>query len=104
MGSPGLNEVLELVAGYLKPIVQEAVREELRAAEPAPMAAPTAKESYTPAEIERVFGIKKGTLSALRCHGKGPAYFKDGRKILYTKKDIEAYLKKGRVKTYDQQN
>lgn len=109
MGSPGLNEVLELVAGYLKPIFQEALSSELKTAA-TPAQPPEIveievlrhKEYLSAKEVQKLFGLNHNTLRSWRGQGRGPAYSRDGDLILYKRSDVEAYLKSNRVRTYDQ--
>lgn len=44
-------------------------------------------------------GVKKGTLPIWRCtkHHPQPAYLKIGRKVVYLKRDLDAYLEAVRV-------
>lgn len=109
MGSPGLNEVLELVAGYLKPIFQDAVSSELKTVTGPPpevtrMEVLRRKEYLDGKEVEALFSLKDSTLRAWRGQGRGPAYTQDGegRRVLYKRTDVEAWLKNNRTRTYDQ--
>ena len=43
----------------------------------------------------------KKTLEVWRCHGRGPAYHKTGRKIYYKKEDLDRFLEGERVETVD---
>ena len=108
---PEMNEVAKLVAGFLKPIIQEAVNEELKAirsAGPDPevtrMEVLRRKECLTTREVEILYSLKANTLRALRSQGRGPAYTQDGegRSVLYRRADVEAWLKNNHVRTYDQ--
>lgn len=60
------------------------------------------KETLTDQQVQRLYGINRGTLRNWRCMGRGPAFVKDGKIVLYRRKDIEAYLQSHRVKTYEQ--
>ena len=42
-------------------------------------------------------GLAVATLAKLRCVGGGPAYFKLGRKVLYRRSDLAAWLNARRV-------
>lgn len=57
------------------------------------------KESLTPDEVERVYGLKATTLANKRSRALGPEYIKDGEKILYPQKAVQDYLAARRVKT-----
>lgn len=41
------------------------------------------------------------TLQRKRCDGKGPAYIKDGAKVLYARKDLDRYMESRKVRTYE---
>lgn len=57
------------------------------------------RQTLTAREVERVYGLNTGTLGNWRSQGRGPAYTKAGRKVLYYKEDIEAFLQQGKRKT-----
>ena len=59
------------------------------------------KEFLTPDEVERVYGLKATTMANKRTRAQGPAYIKDGEKILYPQKAVKAYLAAKHVKTID---
>lgn len=46
----------------------------------------------TAADTARVLGISAGTLAAMRCQGRGPAYVKVGRLVKYDPADVRAYV------------
>ena len=54
-----------------------------------------------PIEVEYLYRIKIGTLANWRCQGRGPAYVKFGRKILYSVKVLEDWCKNHQVRTID---
>lgn len=60
------------------------------------------KEALSDKEVEQLYGIKAGTLRNWRSQGRGPSFVKDGKVILYRRKDLEAYMQGRRVRTYDQ--
>jgi hypothetical protein len=49
--------------------------------------------------VEKYFGIPKSTLASWRSQGNGPAFCRNGRLILYSRKDVEAFVKTYRVRT-----
>ena len=59
------------------------------------------RKYLTPKEVEDMLCIHKGTLANWRCQGRGPAYIKYGRKVLYPIGEIEAWLAANRVRTAD---
>jgi len=76
----------ELVAA----LVDEAV--ERRMAE----LAPPPSEHLTNAEAAAFMKIAPVTLEQARARGEGPPYSKAGRRILYRRSDVEAWLAEGR--------
>jgi len=57
------------------------------------------KITLTPAEVEKLYGIPKGTLANWRCKREGPTFFKLRRRILYRKNDFENWLFRNRIQT-----
>ena len=47
---------------------------------------------------ERLIGLRKATLAKMRCMGGGPSYVKAGRRVLYRRGDLIAWLNARRVK------
>jgi hypothetical protein len=47
---------------------------------------------------ERLIGLRKATLAKMRCIGGGPPFVKAGRRVLYRRADIKAWLDARRVK------
>ena len=47
---------------------------------------------------ERLIGLRKATLAKMRCAGGGPPFVKAGRRVLYRRADIKAWLDARRVK------
>lgn len=60
------------------------------------------KEYLTTEEVEKVYPLNAHTLRKLRMNGAGPAYSKDGAKVVYSSKSIRTYLESRRQKTNDQ--
>lgn len=60
------------------------------------------KEFLTEDEAAKLFSLSAATLKTKRCRGGGPSYIKDGGRILYSRKSIQAYLEARRVKTNEQ--
>jgi hypothetical protein len=46
---------------------------------------------------ERLIGLRAATLAKMRCMGGGPAFVKAGRRVLYRRSDIMAWLTARRV-------
>jgi predicted DNA-binding transcriptional regulator AlpA len=42
-------------------------------------------------------GISKSTLDKLRCYGGGPVYIKVGKRVVYDRMDLDAWLAGKRV-------
>ena len=47
---------------------------------------------FTQAQLSDQLNISKRTLERFRSEGKGPKYYKMGRRVLYASKDVEEYL------------
>lgn len=60
------------------------------------------KEYLTEAEVEKLFGLKQATLRKRRTTRDGPAYSKDGERVLYSRQAVQQYLESRRQKTHDQ--
>jgi hypothetical protein len=63
-----------------------------------------AEKIFTPQALirERPEVGSAGTLANLRSKGRGPKYFKRGRKILYKESDVDLWLLENPVMTMDQ--
>ena len=60
------------------------------------------RKMLSPAEVEVVYGISRGSLANLRWARKGPRYFKVGsRRIRYRMEDIRAWAESNPVNTID---
>lgn len=46
----------------------------------------------TTKEAAQILGLSAGTLEVWRCIGKGPRYFKVGRRVGYKQHDLEKYI------------
>jgi len=60
------------------------------------------RETLTTKDVETLYGINVNTLCKYRSNGEGPAYIKDGEKVLYTHAAVKKYLESRRQKTHDQ--
>ena len=47
---------------------------------------------FTQDQLSEQLSISKRTLERFRSEGKGPKYYKMGRRVLYASKDVEEYL------------
>ena len=55
-------------------------------------------DHLTPAETAKHLGLKSaGTLANWRCKGRGPAYVKHGRNVLYAVEAVAAYKRENFV-------
>ena len=54
-----------------------------------------------PKEVEKIYNIDAGTLANWRCQGRGPAYVKYGRKVLYPIRALEVWCESHQVQTID---
>lgn len=57
------------------------------------------KRYLTPEEVSKEYPFSLKTLEKHRSNGTGPAYAKCGRKVIYAREDIEAWITRHRVKT-----
>jgi excisionase family DNA binding protein len=48
--------------------------------------------TLTASEAARVLGLAQSTLAKLRLSGNGPIYCKLGRRVVYRREDLEAWL------------
>jgi len=60
------------------------------------------KEYLTTEEVEKLYPLKANTLRKRRMNGEGPAYTKDGDKVVYSRTAIRKYLESRRQRTNDQ--
>lgn len=60
------------------------------------------KRAITPAELEEIYGIPRGSSANLRWQKKGPKYYKAGpRRVIYMVEDVEEWLSRNPVLTTD---
>ncbi|MCP4745686.1 MAG: helix-turn-helix domain-containing protein, partial [Desulfobacteraceae bacterium] len=52
-----------------------------------------------PKEVEDIYSIDAGTLANWRCQGRGPAYVKYGRKVLYPIQSLDDWCLNHQVRT-----
>ncbi len=74
--------------------VRSAVREELKNFSQAP-------EVMREKEAAKYLGLSPLTLKNYRSQGIGPVYSKNGAVVSYSKKDLDLYLQKSKIKTYN---
>jgi len=60
------------------------------------------KETLTTEEVEMLYGLNANTLRKRRVNGEGPAYSKEGERVLYTHTAVKKYLESRRQMTHDQ--
>lgn len=82
--------VIVASADYIQSVIAQGVREGLRLA----IADLHGRKSDTMSTEEAAehIGASPETLKYWRCHKKGPAYIKTGRKIIYKRSALDAYL------------
>ena len=56
------------------------------------------KEYLTEREVELLFSVPVATLQTWRSRGRGPAYIKDGKKVLYSTQKLREYFNDREVK------
>jgi hypothetical protein len=59
------------------------------------------REYLTDKEVSILFPISPGALRVERSRGRGPSYIKDGKRVLYSKRELIAYFERRMVQTYD---
>lgn len=59
------------------------------------------KIGYTPKEASFLCGTTPGTLANMRSRKVGPRYHKLGKKIIYLRKDLEAWVRQEPINTLD---
>ncbi len=74
--------------------VRQAVREELKNISTAP-------EVMREKEAAKYLGLSPLTLKNYRSQGIGPVYSKNGAVNSYSKKDLDLYLQKSKIKIYN---
>lgn len=63
---------------------------------------PTSRKSLTARQVAEIYGLEVGTLANLRYQKRGPKHYKVGRrKVLYWVDDVEQWLKRHPVLTFD---
>lgn len=55
------------------------------------------KALLTPAEVEKLYGLKANTLETWRCRGGGPDYTKVGASVFYTNEALNRFIEERRV-------
>jgi DNA-binding transcriptional MerR regulator len=53
-------------------------------------------DMLTPTQAAQLLGLKAPTLQLYRVKGIGPAFFKIGKRVLYTRNDISAFIQSQR--------
>lgn len=88
------------VSPTLKDEIVRAVREEIA---PLVKLASVPHQEYLDENAAAFYcGTTAKTLQTYRSRGRGPVYIKDGGKVLYSRKDIDQYMEKRKVKIYEQ--
>lgn len=60
------------------------------------------KKAITPAELEAIYGIPRGSSANMRWGKKGPKYYKAGaRRVIYMVEDVEEWISRNPVLTTD---
>lgn len=79
----------------LEMLIRDAVRSEISALTPTR----EVKDVLDEKQAADYIGQKPGTLRQWRSLSRGPAYHKKGRRVLYKKSDLDAWLAAGRTFT-----
>ena len=59
------------------------------------------KGGYNTLDAAAYLNLSPGTLEVWRCLGRGPRYYKVGRRVIYRREDLDAYLAMRTVETRD---
>jgi len=59
------------------------------------------KKALVPSEVDKVYSIPAGTQANMRSEGRGPRFYRVGRKIYYFADDVEKWLRSNPVETVD---
>lgn len=89
-----MSQVVVTTPQELESIVAQAVRAAVKA-----VMAETQSRYLSEDEAAQVLGKSPATLRTLRCRGKGPAYTKDGGRVMYDRHDIEAHMSAHKIRT-----
>jgi excisionase family DNA binding protein len=54
-------------------------------------------EKLAPSEAARHLGLARSTLAKMRCRGGSPTFLRLGRKIVYVRADLDAWLAERRA-------
>lgn len=77
----------------LQEIMRKTLREELKNFSQVP-------EVMREKEAAKYLGLTSNTLRQWRVRGVGPVYSKTGSVVTYSKKDLDLYLQKAKIKTF----
>lgn len=58
-------------------------------------------QKLTTEEAAAYLRLRPGTLEVWRCRGRGPTYQKLGRRVVYDRKDLDAFARANTVLTTD---
>ncbi len=61
----------------------------------------TRKAAGGPELVSEIYGIPAGTLANLRCQGRGPKFYRRGRRVIYFFTDVETWLTSEPCQTLD---
>lgn len=50
-------------------------------------------------EVAELLGVKLGTAYSMRSEGRGPVSFRRGKRLVYRRSDVEAFLAREREET-----
>lgn len=50
------------------------------------------EKKYRSNEAEEVLGLRPGVLAVMRCRGRGPAFYKLGKRVVYGESQLRAWL------------
>lgn len=50
------------------------------------------EKKFNSREADTILGFKPGVLAVMRCRGRGPAFYKNGRRVVYSESQLRAWL------------
>ncbi len=62
------------------------------------------EKALPPEGISEVYGVPKGTLANMRSQGRGPKWYRRGRRVVYFLEDVEKWLRSESHQTVDSVN
>ena len=65
-----------------------------------PSAPPAAFDAFHTLAAAEYLGLSAPTLTSMRCRGQGPSFYRVGRRVCYTRADLDEFLASCRVESF----